>query len=119
MSDPSAMIDPTREPEPGRRPPFARVTSEAAAAPAGIPAELPQSRWEAILRDLEARGVAEDPVLVSATAVTWMNGALGCPQPGRSYVQALVEGMRAIVEVDGDTYDYRFGRGDVPHLCGR
>ena len=119
MSDPTAMSDPTREPGPGRRPPFARVTSEAAAAADGIPVELPQPRWEAILRDLEARGADGKAVLVSATAVTWMNGALGCPQPGRSYVQALVEGMRAIVEVDGDTYDYRFGRGDVPHLCGR
>ncbi|WP_442574441.1 hypothetical protein ACSBPH_11335 [Microbacterium sp. F51-2R] len=102
--------------EPAKRPPFARVGSDAGAAP-GIPVELPHPRWEAILRDLEARGVSGHPVLVSATAITWMSGALGCPQPGRSYAQSLVEGMRAIVEIDGAIYDYRFGRGDHPRLC--
>lgn len=111
------MIDPASGPQPARRPPFARVGADADAL-AGTPIELPRVRWEAILRDLDARGVTGDPVLVSATAVTWTSGALGCPQPGRSYTQSLVEGMRAIVEADGAMYDYRFGRGDEPRLCG-
>ena len=104
------------DPRGGGRPPFAPAPADGAAT-AGIPAELPPGRWDAILDDLSSRGVTGRPVLVSATAVTWVSGALGCPEPGRSYTQSLVEGMRAIVEVDGRAYDYRFGRGDTPRLC--
>lgn len=77
----------------------------------------PPARWDAIVDDLSARGVSGEPALVSAEAVTWPSSALGCPAPGRSYAQAIVEGMRIVVEVDGTTYDYRFGRSDTPMLC--
>lgn len=112
------MSDPTSERGAGRRPrpPFERVSGEGTTAP-GIPVALAPARWDAIVRELEAREVSGTPVLVAATAVTWTSGALGCPQPGRSYTQALVQGVRALVEVGGVTYDYRFGRGDVPRLC--
>ena len=57
------------------------------------------------------------PQLVSAQSVTWNSGALGCPKPGMSYTQAMVDGMQVIVAVDGTPYDYRFGRTDTPVLC--
>lgn len=38
-------------------------------------------------------GLAED--------VVWSDGALGCPQPGQAYIQALVPGWRVRVEVAG------------------
>jgi hypothetical protein len=108
-----SMADPPR----GRRP-FEQVPPQDA-MPSGVHVQLSAARWEAIVADLARRGVTGTPVLIASSAVTWPNGALGCPQPGRSYTQALVEGVRAIVEVDRTTYDYRFGRGDVPRLCGR
>lgn len=40
-------------------------------------------------------------------AVVWNDGALGCPQPGLSYTQALVPGWRIVVHLgDGRRLDY-------------
>jgi hypothetical protein len=45
--------------------------------------------------------------VVSAAAVTWPNGAAGCPKPDFMYTDALVPGYRVVVEAGGRTYDYR------------
>ncbi|MGV8909936.1 MAG: hypothetical protein ACOH1Y_13215 [Propionicimonas sp.] len=84
------------------------------------PTDVPPKRWAAIIGDLTARGIPTDAVaLVSAKSVTWNNGALGCPQPGQSYTQALVPGLHVVVKVGTTEYDYRFGRTDNPRLCER
>jgi hypothetical protein len=49
--------------------------------------------------------------------VTWPDGALGCPEPGMAYTQALVDGYRVILTVGGQRYDYRVGRGGVFRRC--
>jgi hypothetical protein len=59
------------------------------------------------------------PELLSAEAVTFSDSSLGCPTPGQSYTQALVDGLRVVVTAGGQTYDYRFGTGDAPKLCTR
>lgn len=114
------MTDPTpSQPQPSAtRTPF-ETTPRGPIEPTGEPATVSPGRWDAIVADLAARGVTGTPELVSARAVTWNNGALGCPSPGVSYTQALVEGMRVVVSVDGATYDYRFGTSDAPTLCTR
>ncbi len=109
MSDPSGSTS---------RPPF-QTTTRGPVGPTGVAADLPTARWDAIVADLADRGIAGDPTLVSAESVTWQNGALGCPSPGMSYTQALIDGMRVIVRVDATTYDYRFGTDDRPKLCPR
>ena len=43
----------------------------------------------------------EDVTVVSYEDVTWPDGALGCPEPGMSYTQALVPGARLVLEADG------------------
>jgi hypothetical protein len=41
--------------------------------------------------------VAESSVVLTrAEQVTWSDGALGCPQPGMAYTQALVPGFRVV-----------------------
>jgi hypothetical protein len=111
MADPSGTSS--------TRPPF-QTTTPGPIEPTGTPTDVPATKWEAIIADLQGRGVSgSDPELVSATLVTWPNGALGCPEPGQNYTQALVDGMRVIVSVDGTTYDYRFGTSDTPKLCAR
>lgn len=100
------------------RPPF-QSASRGPVDPVGPPAELSQARWTAIIDDLVARGIIGEPVLVSAATVTFSDGSLGCPSPGRSYTQALVDGVRAVVTADGVTHDYRFGADDIPHRCER
>ena len=55
--------------------------------------------------------------MVEATWTTWNDASLGCPEPGMSYTQALVDGWRIVVKAGGSTYDYRFGGDSTPLLC--
>lgn len=57
--------------------------------------------------------------VVSAEPVTWPDGSLGCPQPGYSYTQAIVEGYRVVLEHGETTYDYHAGSDGRPFLCDR
>jgi hypothetical protein len=87
---------------------------ESAAAPEGIPDAV----WAAILGDLERQiGRSSDPDVVSAEAMTWNDGSLGCPEAGQAYTQALVDGYQVVLEVDGERYDYRVGSGASVKLC--
>jgi hypothetical protein len=49
--------------------------------------------------------------------VTWRDGSLGCPVEGRSYTQALVEGYRIVLSIDGSTYHYHGSDGNPPFAC--
>jgi pyruvate/2-oxoglutarate dehydrogenase complex dihydrolipoamide acyltransferase (E2) component len=55
--------------------------------------------------------------LVSAAAVTWPDGAIGCPEPDAFYTQALVDGYRIVLEVDGEQLHYHGAWGDPPFRC--
>jgi hypothetical protein len=70
---------------------------------------LPDSILSAVRSDLAARsGAAVDDVrVVSARAMRWNDGSMGCPQPGQSYMQVLVDGYQVILEAGGKQYDYR------------
>ena len=103
----------TPAPWPDSRPPMQTTPP----LPSGTPADLDPARWQAILDDLAGRGVTGTPEIVSVEAVTWPDSSLGCPSPGVSYTQALVDGVRVVVTVDGQRYDYRFGSGNEPKLC--
>ncbi len=67
-----------------------------------------------------ARRLGVDPVevtVVSYKDVTWPDGSLGCPEPGNSYTQALVEGYQIGLRHDDRFFDYRGADGDDPSLC--
>ena len=55
--------------------------------------------------------------VVSAEAVTWSDGSLGCPMPGMMYTQALVPGYRVRIRAGGKEFDYHAGRAGAPALC--
>jgi hypothetical protein len=55
--------------------------------------------------------------VVSAERVTWLDGALGCPEPDLLYTQALVPGYRIRIEAGGETLDYHAGTRGAPQLC--
>ena len=62
-------------------------------------------------------GIAEDEIAItSAATVVWNDGSVGCPQPGMSYTQALVDGARFTLIYDDATYSYHMG-GDGLFLC--
>ena len=112
----------TSSEQPSSRPPFQTTTPgplTPTGDPTGIPTDVPAARWAAIEDDLAQRGVTGVVELVSAEAVVFSDGSLGCPSPGQSYTQAQVDGMRVVVSVDGTTYDYRLGAGDTLKLCTR
>lgn len=98
-----------------------RPVPEAAPADASEPSqvELPAELRERVIADAAQRsGVAEDAVkVISAQAVTWPDGSLGCPQPGTVYTQNLVPGYRIVVAVGEKTYDYRAPQKGGFQLC--
>jgi hypothetical protein len=66
----------------------------------------------------ERAGVDADEVQVTVTElVTWSDGAIGCPEPGSMYTQALVEGYRIVVEAGGRSYTYHGQNGSEPFYC--
>jgi hypothetical protein len=75
----------------------------AAPAPQPLPADFPAAMRDEIWADAAQRAGVDRAVLqlASAQAVTWSDGALGCPVPGRMYTQALVAGWRVEVAAPG------------------
>jgi hypothetical protein len=69
--------------------------------------------------DLAARlGVEPDELeVISAEEVTWPDGSLGCPEPGMSYTQALVDGSKVVLGHDDRVYVYHAGADGEPFLC--
>ena len=85
---------------------LALVTLSACAATAPgaeLPADFPAAMREQLFDDAARRAGVERAALrlVSAEAVTWSDGAMGCPAPGRMYTQALIPGWRLEVEARG------------------
>lgn len=74
---------------------------------------------EAAKNDLAGRLGVEAALigLVEYQSVTWRDGSLGCPQPGMAYTQALVEGYRIQLQIDGVQYDYHGADGRDPFYC--
>jgi hypothetical protein len=67
-----------------------------------------------------ARRLGVDPgelEVVSVEEVAWPDGSLGCPEPGMSYTQAVVEGSKVVLGHDGRVYVYHSGDDDQPFLC--
>jgi hypothetical protein len=83
-----------------------------------VAAGLAQVTKSALADAAMRTGLAPDALKVlSAEAVTWPDGSLGCPQPGMMYTQALVPGYRVRIEAVGQVLDYHAGRSGAPALC--
>jgi hypothetical protein len=91
---------------------------ETSSAPVG---EVPQRFLDAVISGAAQRaGVSPaDVEIVAAEAVTWNDGALGCPEPGKMYTQALVPGYRVVVEAGGEEMSFHSGRDGDFRFCER
>ena len=71
------------------------------------------------MKDLSDRiGVAADVITVKdARSVQWGSGAMGCPKPGMNYTQALVPGIRLLLEANGTIYYYHGSTGKSLFYC--
>ena len=77
--------------------------------------DVPSDLLDAITSEAAERaGVeAHEVAIVTAEAVTWSDGSLGCPEPGMMYTQALVPGYRVVVEAGGEDMNFHASeRGD-------
>jgi hypothetical protein len=76
------------------------------------PRQSPDARRQALLDAVRADAArrsgrsAEHLIVWSFEAVTWPDGALGCPEPDRVYTQALVPGYRIVVQAGDDELVY-------------
>jgi hypothetical protein len=84
-----------------------------------VPDALPDALLAEMLADASLRvGLpAEELEIVSAEAVTFNDGSLGCAQPGMLYTQALVDGYRVVVRAPGRDLDYRAAQLGGFRLC--
>ena len=102
--------------EPGSRP-----TGPVSIPPSGdvAPGKVPAALVDRIVADAAAVAKVDpaDVVVVSTESVTWNDGSLGCPKPGMSYIQMIIQGYRVIVEAGGQRYDYRAGSSGEPKRC--
>jgi hypothetical protein len=55
--------------------------------------------------------------VVTVESVTWRDGSMGCPEPGMSYTQALVNGIRVELTVDGISHWYHQGGSNPIKYC--
>jgi hypothetical protein len=83
------------------------------------PAGISDAILSALRQDLARRsGAAADAIrVVSARAMQWNDGSMGCPQPGQFYMQVIVDGFHVILEAQGRDYDYRTNTGGGFVLC--
>ena len=81
----------------------------------------PNEQIELAKKDLAQRlDVSPDSVVLSgARRVTWRSGALGCPEPGMNYTEALVSGSVIYLQVDNMTHAYHAKFGSKPFYCPR
>jgi hypothetical protein len=117
---PAAEAADSPEPTPSDSP-EAEVTPEESDKVTGDPeaGDVPASVIEEMKADAADRaGTDPDAVeVVSAEAVTWNDGSLGCPDPGEGYIQALTPGYHVILEASGQEYDYRADDRGYFKLC--
>ena len=114
-ADPVITTAPTKAPPPSvltTAPPPSTIEQETTVPSTGSPTDI-------AIADLADR-LDVDPAeieVVSVEEVTWPDGGLGCPEPGMSYAQALVNGSRIVLAVDGTEYEYHSGPRRDPFYC--
>ena len=55
--------------------------------------------------------------MLKVEAVEWRDSSLGCPEPGKAYLQVITPGYLFVLEAGGKTYEYHADRGNRVILC--
>lgn len=85
---------------------------------ATVGSAVPDELMSEIRADLVARTGSDRGITITrAEAVVYNDGSLGCPEPGRMYTQALVNGYWVVLEQDGRRFDYRASGRGYFRLC--
>jgi hypothetical protein len=92
----------------------------AAETAGGVVADaVPEELMAKIIGDVFSRAGAgaADMTTVRAERAVWNDGSLGCAIPGESYTQAIVNGYWIVIELAGESYDYRASLTGFFKLC--
>lgn len=81
--------------------------------------DVPEDMLMAVIQEAaEQTGISPgDVIVVSADAVTWSDGSLGCPEEGMGYTQALVPGYRVVLDAAGEDLHFHAGQGGDFRYC--
>jgi hypothetical protein len=92
---------------------------EAVPRPSGSGEGIPSELLDRVIADAASGADVNrsDVEVVTAEAVTWSDGSLGCPEPGMMYTQALVPGYRVVLEIDGEHLHFHSGSSGELSLC--
>jgi hypothetical protein len=91
----------------------AGATGEGADAAFGLDTLVRAAKADAARRS----GLAGELRVLSAEAVTWPSGALGCPDPNVRYTLALVPGYRIRLQALDQMFDYHANQSGRLLLC--
>lgn len=99
--------------------PLAMATACAGSAPRAAMSDELAPLVERALADaaLRAQGGRSSMQVISAEAVTWPDGSLGCPAPGGMYTMAQVPGYRIRIQAGPEVLDYHANRRGQLQLC--
>ena len=87
---------------------------------APVTGEVPETVLQTIQQQLsvDVPGVnVTKATVVTAEAVEWPDGSLGCPEMGVMYTQVISPGYHVVISVDGVEYDYRATDPGQVRLC--
>ena len=79
----------------------------------------PEKLIDLVKADLAQRlSVSPDQIsVVVSESVEWSDSSLGCPQPDMAYLEVITPGYRILLEVNGQQYEYHFGRDTYFVYC--
>jgi hypothetical protein len=108
---PTPIAPPTRIPAPA-------LNDQPSGQPVST-ASIPIEVRRAVVADAARRfSVPENAVVLKrAEQVTWPDGALGCPEPGMMYTQALVPGFRVIAKTVAGELSYHTDAAGTVRNC--
>ena len=85
--------------------------------PTTIPSKTPcpssgsiEERAQEALADWLGISAGEVKV-IKVEEVEWPDTSLGCPQPGKAYLQVIVPGWKVVMKAGGKIYEYHYGGG--------
>lgn len=63
-------------------------------------------------------GIGRDAVAVArAERTEWPDSSLGCPEPGKAYLQVITPGYRVVLDANGRSYEYHTNLRDLAVRC--
>ncbi len=119
-ASPSPSLAPVPSASEGARSPAASSRQMPLPSPSnGSAGAVPDEILQAAIADA-ARETGVDPSTITVTSAvpeTWTSGALGCPEPGVLYTQALVPGYRIKLDAGGKQLEYHASESGTVKLC--